>query len=510
MIKLSPPTLQVSDRHGAATKELLVTYEKLINGYAKNPLLTASKRVLTELGVPKSLHGSVVFGTEIVTVWEQDPSQKQEPVLTTKVKRLVGFASSAFDSALYASDDIKDALITTHEGRCAYCESYLRHVSHGDVEHFRPKAGCAEHSQEGLNRDAYFWLAYEPTNLLLACQICNEVHKGNLFPVLGDRLQPGTFDVTQEKQVLIDPYREDPREFIRFNPLTGKAYDFKLLSAALLDMGKANTPQEAEQYFWLEPKLIDELPRLGDFQSWLQSHHDPQLSRGMRTIDLLALNRPELIRARISHLRHLRGLVWTSMHEFKTGDVNAAKDFCVALAQRNYLQLAPEYLSATIDALCTWYLRRENNKDMHVAQEDINTIELSIQIDELIPHYNEMLVKLPQVKAREVETDPSTYNDSIAYFIPENDINQRKYRRLVYISDANVYGNNDEPAGYFLAIDWEQDKNREIGAFDMEDGSPIDSHKQQLKDLLKIDSKQLWRFFNNAYVTVEGPFDPLG
>ena len=55
-------------------------------------------------------------------------------------------------------------------GKCAYCESPTDTVAHGDVEHFRPKS-------------KYWWLAYCYDNYLYACQICNQVHKGDEFPV---------------------------------------------------------------------------------------------------------------------------------------------------------------------------------------------------------------------------------------------------------------------------------------------------------------------------------------
>ena len=55
-------------------------------------------------------------------------------------------------------------------GKCAYCESPTDTVAHGDVEHYRPKS-------------KYWWLAYCYENYLYSCQICNQVYKGDEFPV---------------------------------------------------------------------------------------------------------------------------------------------------------------------------------------------------------------------------------------------------------------------------------------------------------------------------------------
>ena len=116
-------------------------------------------------------------------------------------------------------------------GKCAYCESPTDTVAHGDVEHFRPKS-------------KYWWLAYCYDNYLYACQICNEVHKGDEFPVhgsapwagptlpadptsaalaaLAQTLTPDALDLNaghalaifveaaKEKAGLVDPYVTDP------------------------------------------------------------------------------------------------------------------------------------------------------------------------------------------------------------------------------------------------------------------------------------------------------------
>ena len=118
-------------------------------------------------------------------------------------------------------------------GKCAYCESPTDTVAHGDVEHFRPKS-------------KYWWLAYCYDNYVYACQICNQVHKSDEFPIhasagqwtgpalptpptpaavatLAGGLIPDALDVTaghaladflvaaaKEKAGLVNPYVTDP------------------------------------------------------------------------------------------------------------------------------------------------------------------------------------------------------------------------------------------------------------------------------------------------------------
>lgn len=121
-----------------------------------------------------------------------------------------------FDRDIYAHEDVKERLIAIQHGKCAFCESKITHIDYGDVEHFRPKAGYRQHDGDPLERPGYYWLAYEWTNLLLSCTLCNQRHKKNLFP-----LRPGSpratshrDDIADEEPLLIDPGSEEPDEFI--------------------------------------------------------------------------------------------------------------------------------------------------------------------------------------------------------------------------------------------------------------------------------------------------------
>lgn len=95
-----------------------------------------------------------------------DPSKTE-----SDIKQAQGKLKQALEK--YRHNDIKDALIKMFSGKCAYCESKINHITYGAIEHFRPKGDPAfEH------------LAFEWTNLLLSCDICNDAgHKGTNFPV---------------------------------------------------------------------------------------------------------------------------------------------------------------------------------------------------------------------------------------------------------------------------------------------------------------------------------------
>lgn len=92
----------------------------------------------------------------------------------------------------YRHKQIKDALVKETGGKCAYCESKVRHITHGDIEHVVPKSKVPE--------KAYDW-----ENLTLACDVCNE-NKGDTY----------SSDPALSQDALIDPYVDDPNDHFLF------------------------------------------------------------------------------------------------------------------------------------------------------------------------------------------------------------------------------------------------------------------------------------------------------
>lgn len=505
MMKLDPPGIAISPAGTTATQQLIATYQTLVQYWDslndEQRTQELSKATIKNLNVP--ITDDLVFGVEIVLV-APDGGEGWQP----QARRMVGFGSGAFKSAIYAERSLKSALVATHAGRCAYCESYLRHVDHGDVEHFRPKAGVEERNMIGLNRDAYFWLAYEPMNLFLACKICNEVNKGNQFPVLGPRLAAGETDISQEQAVLIHPYVEDPRDFIRFNPVDGRAYPFDLYAAAMMQTGNAPDAETAANQFWRDPTLIDTFPQAPEFQQFLQTA-PATLRRGTANIALYHLNRPELVRARVVHLRHLRALLWTASQSIQADDVTEAKKLCAGLIES--AQLAPEFVSLTRDAFMTWRVRQEAEVEPRLAQQEVGSIDQAIVTAPWIPNYDQYLTKFEHPAAAETEVDPATYNDYISYYVLHDEKAETRWRRLVYTTDQEkIYGRpGDQTAGIYLVVPWEDDEElqRNVAIKPPYDAS---GKVEKLGDFLTIDSRNLWRYFSGRDVRVEGPFEAFG
>lgn len=155
---------------------------------------------------------------------------------------------------LYRRKRIKDEYFFTagppFYGKCAYCEAPIRDYQHGDVEHFRPKAGITDENGqpvylldkqgqiqidadgEPVKHPGYYWLAYEWTNLLPTCVKCNQdnvrqgrrIGKHSRFPVEGRHAQRPE-EVAQEKPLLINPLSDqeadDPSHHLVVDTKTG-------------------------------------------------------------------------------------------------------------------------------------------------------------------------------------------------------------------------------------------------------------------------------------------------
>lgn len=419
--------------------EILNLLKGYSNGAGKCVLITPQiRQELRKKRYPAKLVNNIAFFTERVRVPKEGGFVEQD-------LQMIGFGSDAFDSDLYASDAIKSTLIRSHSGRCAYCETLIHQSAYGDVEHFRPKAGYTTSWSPALFRPAYYNLAYDPANLFYACQLCNEAYKQNMFDVIGARVPDVALDA--EVPALINPYLEGPRDMLRFNPCNGRAYAFDLTAAFYAATKGWGAPQTATE-IWKDPALIPGQqdwrntpithPEVNNaYQKWLSTIKDgAMLRRGTATINTLHLNRPALVRARVSQLRQLRGIVGVASNN--TTDQAAAQKLLAALlsGDASAALVAPEYLSLSIDAVQTWGAQGYGTGNW-------------------IDNYTQILFSfVPMEKV----IPPTPYNDALSYLVLDRDAHLVGQRRLIYISDSDaVYGNPGDHKGLCFAIDWEED-----------------------------------------------------
>jgi uncharacterized protein (TIGR02646 family) len=123
-----------------------------------------------------------------------------------------------FKASIYADVAVKDALRQAQHRWCAFCESVFDHVGYGDVEHYRPKGGYKQRETDELKLPGYYWLAYDWDNLFYSCQLCNQRFKKNLFPLRDGRRRARSHrhSLDHEEALLLDPGISDPSSYISF------------------------------------------------------------------------------------------------------------------------------------------------------------------------------------------------------------------------------------------------------------------------------------------------------
>ena len=123
-------------------------------------------------------------------------------------------------------------------GKCGYCEIMVIGGQPGDVEHFAPKGEVWELDETALGQEipflstvegrkprvlseqGYWWLAYEWSNYLLSCAVCNQYWKGAIFPVQEQRRKLPPSEAVLEVALLLNPFGEiDPVQHLRYSDI---------------------------------------------------------------------------------------------------------------------------------------------------------------------------------------------------------------------------------------------------------------------------------------------------
>lgn len=125
-----------------------------------------------------------------------------------------GTIPSAFPQ-LWTRPEVRGALCAMQGRVCAYCGADLGEAGI-DVDHFRPKGSVDGESTSG----GYWWLAYEFSNYLLSCIVCNQKCKRNRFPLEDGAGRVGYHDrhlLPEERRILLDPTSDDVEGWLSFD-----------------------------------------------------------------------------------------------------------------------------------------------------------------------------------------------------------------------------------------------------------------------------------------------------
>lgn len=182
-----------------------------------------------------------------------------------------------FTFAAYGDDLLREALNKAYGYKCAYCETFYGASQPVAVEHYRPKGAFVEGKVRV--KPGYYWLAAAWSNLLPSCTDCNSPRrqemeagkkvvrgKGNFFPLEpGSKRAKSPGDEANEKPLLLHPEIDHPEEHLEF--LTAQ-----------------------DRLGVIRPALIGGQPS----------------AKAVASIDVYALDRPQLVLARSTHAARLR------------------------------------------------------------------------------------------------------------------------------------------------------------------------------------------------------------
>jgi 5-methylcytosine-specific restriction endonuclease McrA len=207
----------------------------------------------------------------------------------------------------------KKQLLKESKNKCAYCETPTTVVAYGDVEHFRPKS-------------RYWWLAYCYENYLASCTVCNQMYKSDNFVItnapmkgpvvkathtdtklksMAPRITPDPINdadgmplqqlidaMKAEFALLIDPYIEDPAEYLAYQPILANKEMLVVPAAA----AHANVVKACEDFFGINRKELLDL-RFQHYCTYMTFRHTLTATGLPATITTMIKNRLKEMKA---------------------------------------------------------------------------------------------------------------------------------------------------------------------------------------------------------------------
>lgn len=209
-----------------------------------------------------------------------------------------------FDSNIYGHDSVKDALVMLQNKKCCFCESRITHISYGDVEHFRPKAGFSQDEADQFHKPGYFWLAYDWSNLFLSCQICNQRYKRSFFPLKNTEKRckiDRSYSISDEEPLFINPSEINPSDHLTFH--------------REVPIGKTREGQTTIKYLGLDREDLNEMRR-DTLNSLISAKSNYELAIGTALEAPIKKNFIDLLKQKIEEFGQYSLMLETNFAEY--------------------------------------------------------------------------------------------------------------------------------------------------------------------------------------------------
>lgn len=446
------PDVELTAKQNEATEQMQRLLKRLAKGEIHRTLSIKDRTLLKNEGFAPDLVNNVVFKTMRLAEPEQQKYQD---------RLVVGFTDAAIDPSIYRCRLFSQKLSQASQGCCAFCQSELASTGSGQLYHFKPASIVEVNGQ--VFRSPYLDLAYQPENLHYCCRACAEDSKQAQFPTL----QQAQSQVVNTA-LLLNPYTDEPTDFIGFNPLNGQAYPLDLLTPYLVETEKI-AAEKVKEHLLANPLLI---PNLVDFFAdqplnqataafvqWCKNVN-PYQFKGYQTIEVFCLNRPALVTRRFERLQ----MIFASKNKTNVSSNS-------------------EYSSCIKDARSTWQATKNNAKyDWH------NLYQQQLKLNSL----------------DENKVIPEWMKSRLVYFVRETELNIKGKRRLVYLGDADfIYGSNNPEKSIFMPIDWRKDINNPIIV-----RTKQGQWQTSFIELAGSHPLEIYKLFSEHEVLIEGDYPP--
>lgn len=266
----------------------------------------------------------------------------------------------------------KDRFFLAQHNKCGYCESQVRAVTNGDVEHYYPKAEVWQllaDGEEAANlsnvrgrkgkkiSSGYWWHAYEWSNYLLSCGNCNSKWKRNFFPVAEDPRDTFPADAeNRDRPLVLHPFgRSRPEVHLRFHR-DGSVSGLTAKGRATIQVCGLDRPSLREARMERTEQvaeLVDEITIAVD------DDDDDALTRALHALHKVGAARRTYVGVTRSIVKHEAGMDWSEVEEFVLTDLveefaksrgAARSTVAIKLAKRQPDFDRPDQLAAAIEA----------------------------------------------------------------------------------------------------------------------------------------------------------------
>ena len=492
-IKYSPLQPDSNERLKAATatQQIKDILERVAVNSLYQTLTQKDRDLLFDEGYAGTLIDNLVFLT--LRSYDSDGHYSDDIV--------VGLNDFAVDPSLYSSRYVKQHFTAMNHCRCAYCETYI--PSSGVVCHIRPPVVLKNNNK--IQQSPYGVLAYDYENLVLICSDCY-TEKSGVFPLISEKFRG---DVTKEQPLLLNPFKDSTREFIRFNPVTGLAFAFDVvkdfakdtfhLSESELENELYNNPNFAPSQLYECDKSALAIPSSDNDKAFSKWMIDKKLSsyRGFETIRYLNLNRNSLLIERRAHINSI------ACCGQKIDDSELNKDLVdseIIAWFEHQLGCVHRFQSLTIDCFRFW-LQQYNISatSSEVKKNNTKNATVDSECSESFP------IKLSRPKLNEKAFIPEWIQSLLMYMVIESELTMENKRRVVSLRNSDyLYGTDNDQNSVFLPIDWQGDFENVIKVRDSQH-----TWETSFSELAASIPLEVLQIFSSAEVWAEGDYAPL-